>query len=83
MVKYPYLTALLDYSCSVEVEWAVDELQADPVQHTWSWKKAKKELQKLLQLQDSAGPEIVGYCCGRCFKVYELWEDSAKCCEGC
>ena len=35
------------------------------------------------QPEDSAVPKIVGYCCGRCFRVYELWKDSAKCCEGC
>jgi len=31
---------------------------------------------------DPADPKILGYCCSRCFKVYKLWEDAARCCEG-
>lgn len=42
-----------------------------------------KKAKELAQQEDSTNPEIIGYCCSRCFKVYKLWEDSAKCCEGC
>ncbi len=47
-MERPYLKALLEYPCVVRVKWDVDEQQADSVQHTWEWKKAKEELIDLI-----------------------------------
>jgi hypothetical protein len=46
--EFPYLTALLEAE-DLHITWGFDEQQADPINRSWDWKKAKKELEQLLK----------------------------------